>query len=627
MKFSFNLLMMASVWLYSCKVNEGVNTPTTAEVSALACSSVIFSSTPVSGSLYTGTASVPYTGGNGLTYAAGSAVASSGVTGLTATLQTGTLASGAGNAKFSISGTPAASGTATFAVSLGGQSCNLVLTVTASASVPVISGFSPSSGITGASVIISGSDFSTTIANNVVKFNGTVAVVSAAAATSLTTTVPVGATTGKVTVSIGNNTASSTVDFTVTTSASGLITDNNPLLPACTTAGVVSASSATSIVSLRNAMVTFRNSLTTAQLTTVAKCLDDNGTYAFTKWHNTPAKGSARGAMRYGELSAAQLTAFKAVLQAFMSSEGYKKANEITTLAEGYLNTLQSGMWDPDYYWIDLYGNPASSGSWGFQLDGHHLALNFLVHGEKVNIAPAFVACEPCAGTFNGTTFDIVKDERDLGLSLYGSLSASEITAAVSDGSAGAMSVGPSGSASVADPYGGTYSYAAFATGLKYSDMIATTKAKLIAVMKEYVYNLKTEFADTWWALIEANIDNTYFAWKDQVSAPSATTQFYYRVYNPYLWIEYAMENPVGSGIASYNHAHTITRIPYNANNGGDYGIFAMMMNNGPTTIQEHYDTDPDHQRARDFFDDLKTSEKRFANFRKKTKEEIIMSE
>jgi uncharacterized protein (TIGR02145 family) len=88
-------------------------------------------STVYAGVNYSGTATVPYTGGNGLTYPAGAAIASTGVTGLTATLQTGTLASGAGNLTYTLSGTPSGSGTATFAISFGGQTCLLNVTILA----------------------------------------------------------------------------------------------------------------------------------------------------------------------------------------------------------------------------------------------------------------------------------------------------------------------------------------------------------------------------------------------------------------------------------------------------------------------------------------------------------------
>jgi uncharacterized protein (TIGR02145 family) len=76
--------------------------------------------------------SVPYTGGNGGTHA-GQTVASTGVTGLTATLASGNFANGAGNLVYTISGTPASSGTASFALNIGGQTCTLTRTVNAPA--------------------------------------------------------------------------------------------------------------------------------------------------------------------------------------------------------------------------------------------------------------------------------------------------------------------------------------------------------------------------------------------------------------------------------------------------------------------------------------------------------------
>ena len=53
------------------------------------------------------------------------------MTGLTATLSAGTLANGNGSVTITITGTPATSGTANFAISLGGQSCNLTVSVSA----------------------------------------------------------------------------------------------------------------------------------------------------------------------------------------------------------------------------------------------------------------------------------------------------------------------------------------------------------------------------------------------------------------------------------------------------------------------------------------------------------------
>jgi gliding motility-associated-like protein len=88
--------------------------------------------------------------------------------------------------------------------------------VGAAVALPTITSFTPSSGPVGKTVTITGTNFSSTPANNTVRFNGTTATVSASTATSITTTVPAGATTGKITVTVGGNMATSASSFTVT---------------------------------------------------------------------------------------------------------------------------------------------------------------------------------------------------------------------------------------------------------------------------------------------------------------------------------------------------------------------------------------------------------------------------
>jgi hypothetical protein len=100
-----------------------------ASIGALNCGSTSTAGTLASGTAAGGvSASVPYTGGNGGSFAAQS-IASTGVTGLTATLTSGILAFGSGSLSFAISGTPNASGTASFSLTIGGQSCSFTASV------------------------------------------------------------------------------------------------------------------------------------------------------------------------------------------------------------------------------------------------------------------------------------------------------------------------------------------------------------------------------------------------------------------------------------------------------------------------------------------------------------------
>ncbi len=91
-------------------------------------------------------------------------------------------------------------------------SCHKDDSLTAS---PSITDFSPTEGAEGTTVTINGINFSTVTSENVVKFNGTAATVTAATTTTLTTAVPAGATTDKITVEVGSQTATSANNFKV----------------------------------------------------------------------------------------------------------------------------------------------------------------------------------------------------------------------------------------------------------------------------------------------------------------------------------------------------------------------------------------------------------------------------
>ena len=73
----------------------------------------------------------------------------------------------------------------------------------------------PSRGSATTSVVVQGYGFSSTPANNTVKFNGVTATVTAATANRLTVTVPAGATTGPVSVTTTAGTANSPQTFTM----------------------------------------------------------------------------------------------------------------------------------------------------------------------------------------------------------------------------------------------------------------------------------------------------------------------------------------------------------------------------------------------------------------------------
>jgi YD repeat-containing protein len=90
-----------------------------------------------------------------------------------------------------------------------------IFTVMSGSELPVITGFSPSIAVPGASVTISGSNFNPTAAYDHVVFNNNPAIVSTANATSVGTAVPPNATSGRVALSTPLGSGVSNSDFFV----------------------------------------------------------------------------------------------------------------------------------------------------------------------------------------------------------------------------------------------------------------------------------------------------------------------------------------------------------------------------------------------------------------------------
>ena len=102
---------------------------TAGTISALDCAGVLKTGTLTNSIAASAvSAEFSYTGGNGGTFT-GQAITSTGITGLTATLVAGNFATGTGTVTYVISGTPSAAGTSSFALTIAGQNCTLILTV------------------------------------------------------------------------------------------------------------------------------------------------------------------------------------------------------------------------------------------------------------------------------------------------------------------------------------------------------------------------------------------------------------------------------------------------------------------------------------------------------------------
>ncbi|MYB95300.1 DUF3500 domain-containing protein [Candidatus Poribacteria bacterium] len=344
------------------------------------------------------------------------------------------------------------------------------------------------------------------------------------------------------------------------------------------TEGIAEISTKPSIVALATVMKNFRASLSSELLADASFPLGHKASYSWTNL--PPGRDEDRGGIRFGELSITQLARFYEVLSVFLSDNGYTKVSLITKDTEKHLSDISSSFWASNPYHIALFGNPETDGSWGFQLDGHHLALNFLVHGDAVSIVPALIGTAPAI--IDGT--GVLEDERGKAFALLNSLDENQKKIAIQKGRRG-LQVGAGRST---DPFL-NHDYSEFVgIGLKASEMNDTQKEHLRNLIKTYVYNLDAEFANIWMTDIDAGLDDTYFVW---IGGTTPNDPIYYRIFNPAVWIEF---NNEGRGL---DHIHTIIRSP----DGKDYGIFAL--NHGPKTLFEHYASADHHKRIYGFFD------------------------
>jgi hypothetical protein len=68
---------------------------------------------------------------------------------------------------------------------------------------------------------------------------------------------------------------------------------------------------------------------------------------------------------------------------------------------------------------ITVMGQPSASEPWGFQLDGHHVTVNYFVLGAQVAMTPFFVGSEPVTATggkYKGIS--ILQDEQNRGIDM-----------------------------------------------------------------------------------------------------------------------------------------------------------------------------------------------------------------
>lgn len=268
-----------------------------------------------------------------------------------------------------------------------------------------------------------------------------------------------------------------------------------------------------------------------------------------------------RQGVGFDEMDAGQRGLAFALMSSSLSAKGLKLSQDIMklngTLAELANNFDEYGEW---LYWITIMGEPSATEPWGWQIDGHHLVINYFVVGDQVVMSPVFIGSEPVhatSGKFKGTI--VMQDEQDLGLKFAKSLSADQLREAV-------ISDAKTGNNALAQAYKDNLDldYA----GLPASKLDAEQRDLLMEVVAAYVGNMNDGHAAVKLREVESHLDQTYFAWVGDTEPDSV---FYYRIHSPVLLIEFDHESrvaPFRSRTPTREHIHAVIRTP----NGNDYG-------------------------------------------------------
>jgi hypothetical protein len=270
-----------------------------------------------------------------------------------------------------------------------------------------------------------------------------------------------------------------------------------------------------------------------------------------------------RNLMRHGlcmaELNDRQRELAYGVLRAGVGARAYETARNAMRLNE----TLAEMTGLPEefgelYYWISLFGELSANVPWGFQFDGHHCNVNCFVLGDQVVLSPMLLGSEPVTaetGVYKGTT--VLREEEAEGWAVMETLTPAQRAKAVIS-----MDLPFDGFASgfkdnIVVPY----------DGLPARDLTPAQWQKLVALISRYTDRLPVGHAQARLNEVMNYLDATIFAW---IGAFDPVSPFYYRIYNPVIFIEFYHQPGVALPNTCYNrrHAHALVRTP----NGNDYG-------------------------------------------------------
>src|ERR1035441_5801365 len=144
------------------------------------------------------------------------------------------------------------------------------------------------------------------------------------------------------------------------------------------------------------------NSLWPDQKAKVSYAFDDDERLT---WHFVPTGANykpgdreLRKGMPLGAMQPFQRELATALLAAGLSQQGVIKAQSIMSLEQVLLileGAKPVNRRDPDNYFITIFGTPSAKGTWGYRIEGHHLAQNYTIIDGKVSDSPSFFGSNP----------------------------------------------------------------------------------------------------------------------------------------------------------------------------------------------------------------------------------------
>ncbi len=319
-------------------------------------------------------------------------------------------------------------------------------------------------------------------------------------------------------------------------------------------------SSGVSTLPIQKAAKKFLNSLSPSQLQRTTFDINDE---EWRKWCNVDNGIYDRQGVSLKELTEIQKKdAFK-LIQESLSAKGLQLSKDIMK-TDQTLRELNNGSldYDEELYFFTIMGKPSSTEPWGWQLDGHHLVINYFILGDQIVMSPVFMGGEPIitnSGKYKGNT--LFQDEQNIGLTLMQSLKPEQQKeATVHSVKTGNNNIAEANKDNLNLKY----------EGIQISKFSNEQRQKLLDLVYLYVSNIREGHDKVKMEEIVAHEDNTWFSW---VGNTSADAVFYYRIHSPVLLIEFDHQRVVGvpnadDGKPSRNHIHTVVRTP----NGNDYG-------------------------------------------------------